>query len=160
MVVSFLESFKYIGHFYPIAFLRVYLGFFYLEQALSKWNGDFIREPILTEMIGQWMESSSAPLWYQSLANSYFSEYWQSLSYTFTVLEFLVGISFILGYLVRPLGIVAAILALNFLWFSNPDQGLLYKTLIATNISLAWIGAGRCFGIDYYFYKKVRGWMW
>ena len=160
MIVSFLESFKYIGHFYPIAFLRVYLGYFYLEQASFHYKGDFSTQPQLSEMINQWAPSSGAPGWYQDFLIQIVAEQWQFFSSAISVTEFLIGLSLVLGYLVRPFTVLAAFVAMHFLWISSPDQSLLYKTLIAVNLSLCWLGAGRCFGIDYYFYKKMRGWLW
>jgi thiosulfate dehydrogenase [quinone] large subunit len=160
MIVSFLESFKYLGHLYPIAFLRVYLGYFYIDQASLHYNGEFSTQPRLSDMIHQWVPSSSAPIWYQNFLVDFVANQWQFFSTAISVTEFLIGISFLLGYLVRPFGVVAAFIGIHFLWISNPDQAMLFKALIATNLCLTWLGAGRCFGIDYYFYKKMRGWLW
>lgn len=160
MIVSFLESFKYIGHLYPVAFLRVYLGFFYIEQARFHHQGDFSTSPMLGEMIRQWVPSSGAPSWYQDFLIHIVAEQWQAFSNLISITELIIGIALVIGYLVRPITLVAALVALQFLWISNPDQSILYKTLIAVNLCLCWLGAGRCFGIDYYFYKKMRGWLW
>lgn len=160
MLVSFLESFKYLGHLYPIAFLRVYLGYFYLESAIRKYNEGYLDQPIIVEMITQWLPSSNAPNWYQTIIEVLAVPNWIAFSTIFIAIEFIIGISFLIGYLVRPMSIIAIFIALNFMWFSSPDQATLFKALIAINVTLCWIGAGRCFGIDYYFYKRMRGWLW
>lgn len=145
---------------YPIAFLRLYLGYFFLDQASIHYNGEFTTQPQLVDMISQWAPSSSAPLWYQNFLMQFVSEQWQYFSIAISVTEMFIGISFLVGYLVRPFGIMAAIVGLNFMWLSSPDQTMLYKVLICTNLVMCWVGAGRCFGVDYYFYKKMRGWLW
>lgn len=145
---------------YPVAFLRVYLGFFYLDQATNHYNGNFSTQPLLADMITQWVPSSGAPSWYQDFLLGFVSNQWSLFANAISVTEFLIGISFLVGYLVRPFGLIAAFVAMHFLWISNPDQALLFRTLIALNLTLTWLGAGRCFGVDYYFYKKMRGWLW
>ncbi|MCB0739248.1 MAG: hypothetical protein KDC92_17190, partial [Bacteroidetes bacterium] len=77
-----------------------------------------------------------------------------------TSLEFGLGICLLVGYLVRPASILAILLNLFLIWISPPHMALLYKTFIAVNITLGWLGAGRCIGFDYYFYKRMRGIWW
>lgn len=85
---------------------------------------------------------------------------WHIAAYAIVGVESLIGISFLLGYLVRPFALLGVLLNLNLLWIMGPDQALLYQTLLAIHFTLAWLGAGRCLGIDYYFYKKRRGIWW
>ena len=35
-----------------------------------------------------------------------------------------------------------------------------YKTILAVHVMMAWVGAGRCLGFDYYFFKRRRGIWW
>jgi thiosulfate dehydrogenase (quinone) large subunit len=61
---------------------------------------------------------------------------------------------------VRPAAILGAILALNFIYFGGPDNTALQQTHLVLFIVLGWLGAGRCLGLDYYFYKRQRGLWW
>lgn len=160
MIVAFFESIKYVGHLLPISFLRVYMGYYYLNEALLKYNGDYLLNSAAAYEMSKWLPNSQAPIWYKSFLESYLVTNWQVFSYVVTSLEFLVGISFILGYLVRPFGLLAGFLCVNYVILSGPDQQVLYKTFLAINFTMAWLGAGRCLGVDYFFFKRRRGIWW
>src|SRR4051812_37417906 len=72
MFVAFFESVKYVGHLLPVSFLRVFMGYYYLQQALLKYNGDFLQRPRIADQIGEWMPVSQAPAWYKIFVNTYF----------------------------------------------------------------------------------------
>lgn len=160
MLVSFFESFKYIGHFVPIAVLRIFLGYFYFSSALEHYSGSFLTHPILADMINEWMGRSSAPQWYVYYMESFVVPNWAFFSYFITYIEFLIGISLLLGFLVRPIALVGVLLSLNFLWFSSPLLSHYYILQMFLFFILGWLGAGRCLGLDYFFFKRRRGIWW
>jgi len=160
MLVSFFESFKYVGHFVPIAVLRMILGFKIFSKAVEHYQGDFLKQPILAAMINEWLPQSSAPAWYIYYMDNFVVSNWQIFSYTITYIEFLIGVSFILGFFIRPVSIIGLLLSLNFLWISEPNISAFYGVLIILFIVLGWLGAGRCLGVDYFFYKRKRGIWW
>ncbi len=160
MFVSYLESLKYTGHLFPIALLRVYLGYTYLERALERLNGDYLIQPHLAGMISEWLPRSTAPMWYKSALDSLVVPNWQVFAYTITYTEFLIGLSFLIGFFVRPTAILGALLALNFIYNSPPLLVDFHKLHMILFILLAWIGAGRCMGLDYFFFKRRRGFSW
>lgn len=160
MFVAFVESIKYVGHLFPIAFLRVFLGYFYLNLALEKIRGDFLLLPRLAADISDWLPRSQVPEWYKSFIEFYFIPNWQFFAYAVTTLEFAIGVSFILGYLVRPVALLGVFLCMNMVLLGGPAQEDLQKTLLAVHFTMAWLGAGRCLGIDYFFYKRKRGLWW
>lgn len=160
MFVAFFESIRYVGHLWPVAFLRVFTGYYYLNQALSKINGEFLNQPKLAEQISQWLPTSHAPHLYQDVLDQVVVPYWNIFAHLIAGTELVIAISLLLGYLVRPLSVVAIFVCINYLWVSAPELSTFYKTLIAVHITLGWIGAGRCLGIDYYFYKRMRGIWW
>lgn len=159
MIVAFFESIKYVGHLFPLAFLRVFIGYFYLNQALLKYNGDFLTHPRLANLMTESLVLGTGPLWYQELLQSVAIPQWKVVSIAVVLAEFLIAISFLLGYLVRPIAILGVLLS-AFYFTLYPQQDLLYKTFIAIHITLLWLGAGRCLGFDYYFYKRNRGIWW
>lgn len=160
MFVAFFESVKYVGHLLPIAFLRVFLGYFYLEQALLKYKGDFLFRPRLAAQAVESLPSLQAPEWYRSVIETVIIPNWQVFAYVFTGVEFCIAVSYILGYVVRPVALMGVLLSLNLLILSGPASEDLHKTFLAIHILMAWVGAGRCLGFDYYFFKRRRGMWW
>lgn len=160
MIASYFESFKYVGHLFPVAFLRFFVGYYYLKSAMAKYHGEYLVNSQFIQQIHQWLSASNAPGWYKELAHEYLLTYWHIFAYGVTSLEFLIGISFILGYLVRPFALFGFVLCLNALFLQNPEQRNFYSTLLVINFMMAWLGAGRCLGLDYFFFKRRRGIWW
>lgn len=160
MLVAFFESVKYTGHFFPIAFLRIYLGWQYMTQSYEKIQGQYLDEPHLAALINKWLHKSDSPEWYKQVMETVVVPYWQFFAYSTTVIELLVGISFLAGFLVRPTAILAAVLSLNFVMIGDPEMLPFHTTTLAVNLTLAWLGAGRCVGFDYFFFKRHRGLWW
>ena len=157
--VAFFESIKYVGHLFPIAFLRVFLGYFYLNHALLKYNGDFLSRPELVDAMNDVLDQRHIDAWYGFFIQSIAIPHWKAFAAVTVICEFLIGVSFLLGYLVRPMALLGVLLT-AFYFSILPQHEILYKLMIATHITMAWLGAGRCLGIDYYFYKRHRGIWW
>ena len=160
MFVAFFESVKYVGHLLPISFLRIFLGYYYLEQALIKFHGDYLVRPRLAAQINEVLPALQTPLWYKGFLENIVLANWQVFSFGILGLEFAIALSYILGYVVRPVAFLAVFLSLNMLIISGPQVTDLYKTFIAIHLIMAWVGAGRCLGLDYYFFKRRRGIWW
>lgn len=160
MIVAFFESIKYVGHLLPVSFLRVFLGYYYLQGALQKYKGDFLIRPRIAEQISEWLPLSQAPNWYKLLITNHMIPYWKTLAFILIGVELAIAISYIVGYVVRPIAFLGAVLCLNMLFISGPQLQDFFKTLLAIHIMMAWVGAGRCLGVDYFFYKRRRGIWW
>lgn len=160
MLVAFFESVKYSGHLIPISFLRIFLGYYYLQNFLIKFNGDFLIRPRVAEMISQNLATSHAPEWYKWILSTYMVGHWQGLAFILLGLELAVAISYILGYVVRPMAMLAAVLTFQMLYLSPSQSQDFFKILLAIHVAFAWVGAGRCLGVDYYFFKRIRGFWW
>lgn len=160
MFVSFFDSIKYVGHLYPLALLRIFLGYFYLDTALTRLNGQFLVQPRLAATIMDSIPQLNVSSWYIQFLQDVVVPNWKFFAYTLTYCELIIGLSFLIGFLVRPTALLGAFIALNFVYFGNTDNTLLHQTHLALFIVLAWVGAGRCLGIDYYFYKRQRGLWW
>ncbi len=160
MLYAFFESVKYVSHLLPVSFLRIFLGYYYLQSALTKFRGDFLIRPRLADQIMDSLLYSHAPDWYKMLWNSYLVPQWQKLAFIIVAIEFALAISYVLGYVVRPIALLGAILCFNLLFISGPAQEDLLKTFMVIHLVMAWIGAGRCLGLDYYFFKRRRGIWW
>ena len=97
MFTAFFESFRYTGHLYPFAILRIFIGYKFFESAYSKIQGDYLQDPRLSAEISMWLPHSPAPIWYKNLLSVYVVENWQFFAYSITYSEFLIAVSFILG---------------------------------------------------------------
>jgi thiosulfate dehydrogenase [quinone] large subunit len=160
MFVAFFESVKYVGHLLPISFLRVFLGYYYLEQALLKYRGDFLLRPKMAAQVAEVLPSLQLPDWYRQIVEFYWIPHWQVLAFAVTGIELAIAISYLVGYVVRPVALLGALLSLNLLALSGAQTEDLYKTFFAIHLMMAWVGAGRCLGFDYYFFKRRRGIWW
>ncbi|PIS12160.1 MAG: hypothetical protein COT73_00070 [Bdellovibrio sp. CG10_big_fil_rev_8_21_14_0_10_47_8] len=160
MFVAFFESVKYVGHLLPISFLRVFLGYYYLQQALEKFRGDYLIRPRLAAQVADILPSLQIPAWYKLFLENLVVPNWQAFAFVILGLEFAIAISYIFGYVVRPMALLGVFLAFNMLILNGTQYDELYKTLIAIHFTMAWVGAGRCLGLDYYFFKRRRGIWW
>lgn len=160
MLVSFFESIKYVGHLYPIALMRIYLGYYFFASALDRVNGEFLRQPRLAAIIMESLPQRDLPTWYANFLQHIVVLNWQFFAYFITYCEFIVGISFLIGFLVRPSALLGIILMINFIYAGRDVAAAVQQTFLALFIVMFWIGAGRCLGLDYYFYKRQRGLWW
>lgn len=160
MIYAFFESVKYVGHLIPVAFLRVFLGYYYLQSALLKFHGDFLLRPKLAAQIAEVLPGLQAPFWYKSLVERWVVQHWQGFAFVILGIEFALAISYLLGYVVRPVALLGVLLSINMLILAGSANEDLYRCFLAMHLALAWVGAGRCLGIDYYFYKRRRGIWW
>lgn len=160
MIIAFLESIKYVGHFFPLVILRVFMGSWFLRQALVKYNGDYLVQPKLAAAINEFLPNSDAPEWYRNILDSVVVPHWQIFAYSLMYFEFIIGIGLILGFLTRPLALLAAFIAWNYGYNCAPDLIPLYSLQLVVCLVLSWLGAGRCLGLDYFFFKRQRGLLW
>jgi len=160
MLASFFESTKFIAHLLPVSFLRVFLGYLYLEQAFNHVKLGWLDKPILSLKVTQILANNSLSEWNRIILESVAVPYWLEVAFVIILLELAVGISYLIGYLVRPMALFAAAMLWLQIGISEPSDIMNLKIMLVVNIFLAWIGAGRVLGFDYYFYKKHRGIWW
>jgi thiosulfate dehydrogenase [quinone] large subunit len=160
MLVAYLESVKYVGHLFPVAVLRLYVGWTFLGTAWSRYQGDYLTQPRIVSAITEWGPTSPAPDWYKDFLDKVVLPNWQIFAYCVVYFGFLVGVSFLLGFFVRPVAVLAAVVTLNFIYNSSPEAVELHKLHFVLFMLLAWLGAGRCLGLDYFFFKRDRGLWW
>lgn len=160
MFVAYLESMKYVGHLFPVALLRIYLGWTFFATSWQRYTGDYLSQPRIAAAITEWAPTSSAPDWYKDFLDNTVVPNWQIFAYCVVYFGFLVGVSFILGFFVRPVALLAALVTLNFIFNSAPEVYDLHHLHLVLFLVLAWVGAGRCMGLDYFFYKRDRGIFW
>ena len=160
MLVSFLESLRYVGHLFPLSVLRIYMGYVFFVDAIEKKSRGFLEQPLLVDQLQKGMKFGSVPPWYEDVVKSVMIPHWQWCAYLLIFLQLFVGASYLIGYVVRPAAIIGMVLSLHFLAMASGSEIVTYQTFVVIHMTLGWLGAGRCLGIDYYFYKRHRGYWW
>lgn len=160
MLAAFFESTKFVAHLLPVSFMRIFLGYVYLQQALNHITLGWLDKPILSSKLSSILPSVEMGDWLRWVVENLAVPYWLEVSFVLIAFEFAIAISYLAGYLVRPIAVIAAILVWLQLPLAATGEVLLLKILLVLHIFLSWIGAGRVLGFDYYFYKKQRGLWW
>ena len=160
MLQAYFESIKYVGHLLPMSFLRIFLGYYYLNLVVQDWPKFAMKVGGYSDVFVAALNKAQVPAWYRLLLSEQIIPNWQIYAFIIITLQLVVGVSYIIGYVVRPVSALAVLLCLNYMTIYSIDQEIFFKLLIACHIMLAWVGAGRCLGIDYYFYKRRRGLWW
>ena len=137
------------------------MGYYYFNHALQSLKGEYLSHAILAEQIRAYLPTSIAPEWYKYFLETAMIPNWQFFASFILISQMVIGISFLAGYLVRPASLLAMFLAFILLWAVGPSAGEIQDNLIIMVVfTLGWLGAGRCLGVDYYFYRKRRGIWW
>lgn len=160
MLQAYFESLKYVGHLLPISFLRIFLGYYYLQLAFHDWKVHVLGHSIVSDVLVEALNKTQMPFWYRFFLTEHLMTYWSIYAFVLVGLQLIIGISYLIGYVVRPVAILGLLVSLNYLAITNMAGEPYYKLLIACHVLMAWVGAGRCLGFDYYFYKKYRGIWW
>lgn len=162
MLVAFVESFKYVGHLIPVACLRIFLGGYFLKHAVAAFQGDYLLKAYLAEDIRNHLPVSNAPEWYRWFLESAVIPNWQFFAVGLTAIQAFIGVSYIVGYLVRPGALLGVLLSAALIGAIGSGQSNLQATtlMLVLHLILGWVGAGRCLGFDYFFYKRHRGIWW
>ena len=161
MILAFLESTKYVNYLLPMALLRIYLGCIFFFDALDKIQGDYLKATHLPIEIAEQISNQGPLSWYRELffgATQYSA--WPICSHLIVYCGFLIGLSFWLGFLVRPMSILGLLLCLHNIAISSPIAAELHQAYFIIFLITLWSGAGRSLGMDYFFYKRQRGWLW
>lgn len=160
MLTAFFESIKYVGHLYPIALLRIYIGYFWFNEGLIKYKNDLFASQLYIEDLKSQDFIHRFPDIYQFFFDNVVAPYWAIWSHGFIFTEMVVGIGLMIGFLTRPLGVIAIIMCLHYSFLGSELVSMLYSTYTAILVTLIVAGAGRCVGFDYYFFKRNRGFLW
>jgi thiosulfate dehydrogenase [quinone] large subunit len=160
MFIAFFESFKYMGHLWPIALLRIYMGVFFLQTGIHHIQEGVLRNPVFDASLQRWLNNNHQDQKILLLFQGWLANHWQIVSQVGVIALVVVGVCYVLGFMVRPAALIAVALSFNFMVTADAEVIWINKIFIALNAALFFVAAGRCFGFDYYFYKRVRGVWW
>jgi thiosulfate dehydrogenase [quinone] large subunit len=160
MFIAFFESFKYMGHMWPVALLRIYVGYFYLQAGIKQIREGYLSDPIMQSSLQKYITDHGTHERFLSAFQTWTMAHWQVTAEVVIIAQLVVGISFIIGFMVRPTSLIAIVLSLDFMVAVNSEAVSLNRILIVLNAALFCVAAGRCYGFDYYFFKRLRGVWW
>ena len=162
MIKTYLYSFGYAGLMFPVALFRICIGYIFLSSSFDKINSDYLIHPLISAKITEWLPYSTAPEWFKNWLELDIipNDNWKILAFAFTYFEFFIGVSYLFGLLVRPASIMGMFLMLSYILVFGSGLVVYYQLLFFVFLMLMWVGAGRCMGLDYFFYKKYRGLLW
>ncbi len=159
MLASFLESIKYVGHMYPVAIVRIIIGYQSISTVVSRVQTGYLEHPYISERLNLSMASESSGLYFE-IFKSLIQSQWAIMTYVLLIFEIFIGISYILGFGVRIASLLGMVLSMHiYLFFefqTSPGQVFLFYI----HLLFFMLGAGRCLGLDYYFFKSRRGLLW
>lgn len=159
MLASYLESIKYVGHMYPVAFVRILLGYQSLSMVVSRINTGYLEHAYISERLNLSAGGENPGLYFELFKNLIQGQ-WLPMTYILIISEIAIGCSYILGFGVRIASLLGMLLSLHiYLYFdfqSSPGQIYLFYV----HLLFFLLGAGRCLGLDYYFFKSRRGLLW
>ncbi len=160
MVASFLESIRYVGHMWPLALVRIFIGFQAVSKVLEHVQTGYLDHPYISERLNLTEGPQIAFGIYFEVFKSLIQSQWYLMTYVLIILQLIVGLSYILGLGVRIASLIGMILSIHlYLFFefaSSPGEIYLFYI----HLLFCLLGAGRCLGLDFYFYKSRRGIIW
>lgn len=160
MLIAFLESIRYVGHLYPVAVLRIFFGYHFLSLSFERLENQFLVQPRLAARIMNYLPEADLPTWYSDAIQTIVVPNWQIFAHALVYAQLAIGFSLLLGFLVRPATLIGILMSLNAILIGGPSSLLLNQMFLAVFVVLFWLGAGRCLGFDYFFYKRQRGIWW
>jgi thiosulfate dehydrogenase (quinone) large subunit len=160
MLLAYLESFKYVGHLWPITILRFVMSWQYFRMAMNHIQSSYLQHPYLSEQLRLKMEGMGGLNSYLHFWEGQVQENWLLVSYVVVGSEILIAASYLLGYLVRPVSLWAAFLSIHLYLLVEAQGDLSQLFAFFIHLTFCLLGAGRCLGLDYYFYKSRRGLLW
>jgi thiosulfate dehydrogenase [quinone] large subunit len=154
---SFAENFKlrtYLGY---IALVRILLGYHFLGTGFVKFFGNFLSgRPLLTDLT---RGGPKDPLsWHHAFIMGFVVPHVHFFSYLVTFGEIAIGISLLLGCLVRVSSSFGAFHNMN-IWLAigwgGPGSVIgLNRTFVLLHLIFVFSSAGRALGIDGFLHRK------
>lgn len=160
MLASYFESIKYVGHMWPVAFVRIVLGYQSLSLVVNRVQMGYLEHATISERLNLSEGDSSAPSLYFELFKNLIQSQWLVMTYILLGVQIVIGISYIFGFGVRVASVLGMILSLHAYLFFDAQFGPGQLYLFYIHLLFCLIGAGRCLGLDYYMFKSRRGLFW
>ena len=93
VILGFLESIKYVGHLWPVSFLRWFVCFQYFGMATLHVRSGLLEHPYLSEQLRIKIEAAGVLNGYLGFWTSFVQDYWLIASYVIVCSEFVIAVS-------------------------------------------------------------------
>ena len=144
---------------WPLALVRIFIGFQFLVEVYERIQTGYLQHPYLSERL-LLSDNPDNYGYYFSIFKNIIQSQWYAMTYVLLIVETIIGVSYILGFGVRLVSLLGILLSLHvYLFFDFAGSpGQIY--LFYIHLLFCALGAGRCLGLDYYFFKSRRGLLW
>lgn len=142
-----------------VVILRVWIGYYLLQQGTGKFLGDFPHRDWIGRQIGDLDKVALFP-WYESFLRNVVFPHRELFGYLVTYGEILIGLSLIFGLLTRLSAAVGAFQVGNYILGPGMARGgsslAQSETFFVAMIVLFLANAGRTLGVDGLLFKKRK----
>ncbi len=143
-----------------IALLRVWIGYYFLQQGIGKYQGGFPGSDWIRRQIGDIATLEIYP-WYKTLLQNYVAPYGELFGYLVTMGEIGVGISLLLGFFTRFGALIGLFMLSNYyLAIGILKEGAILaqqRTFIVCLLVFLLANPGRALGLDGLLFRKGKG---
>lgn len=143
-----------------IALLRVYIGYYILQQGIRKFQRDFPHSDWIARQIGDLSTVDLYP-WYKKFLVDFVAPHQELFGYLVTWGEILVGGCLLLGFLTRWSAFVGLFMLVNYYLGPGMARGgaslAQQQTFIVAMIIFLLANPGRTLGLDGFIFRGGRG---
>lgn len=140
-----------------VVILRLWIGYYLLQQGIRKYLRDFPHGDWITRQIGD-LDKIEIYSWYKTFLADYVVPHRELLGYLVMSSEILVGLCIILGLLTRLSAIVGLFMLLNYYFGPGMARGgatlAHQQTFIISLVVILLTNPGRTLGLDGLLFKK------
>jgi thiosulfate dehydrogenase [quinone] large subunit len=143
-----------------IALLRIYIGYYFLQQGIRKFQRDFPHGDWIGRQIGDLASLDLYP-WYKTLLINYVVPHHELFGYLVMAGEILVGGCLLLGLFTRFAAFVGLFMVINYYFGPGMARGgaviAQQQTFIVTLIVFLLSNPGRALGLDGIIFARGKG---
>jgi thiosulfate dehydrogenase [quinone] large subunit len=143
-----------------IALLRIYIGFYFLQQGIRKYQRDFPRGDWIGRQIGD-LATLDLYSWYKSLLMNYVVPHQELFGYLVMTGEILVGACLLLGLLTRFAAFVGLFMVINYYFGPGMARGgavmAQQQTFAVSLIVFLLSSPGHALGLDGLVFTRGKG---
>jgi uncharacterized membrane protein YphA (DoxX/SURF4 family) len=143
-----------------IALLRIYIGYYMLQQGIRKFLRDFPKGDWIGRQIGD-IATLDLYSWYKHFLLSYVVPHHELFGYLVMIGEIAVGVCLLVGLFTRVGAIVGLFLILNYLFGVGLPRGgatlAQQQTFIVCLMVILISNAGRALGLDGLLFGRPKG---
>ncbi len=140
-----------------VVILRLWIGYYFLQQGIGKFLRDFPHGDWITRQIGELDKINIYP-WYKSFLANIVVPHHELFGYLVMTGEILVGLCLLLGLLTRFSSLAGLFLVLNYYLAIGIARGgatlAQQQTFTVCLIVLFLTNAGRSLGVDTFLFRK------